>query len=92
MQQLLLKFVLWNFSGDTSSRAQVENFLASGETMRQQSLSHASVPCEPLDESFYEKDFYKVEATGAIVNLSSSVSLLNFYCSRLPSDGFVLDS
>jgi endoribonuclease Dicer len=59
--------------------------------MRQQSLIHASVPCAPLDDNLYKEAFYEVEATGAVVNLSSSVSLLYFYCSRLPSDGFVLD-
>lgn len=53
--------------------------------MRQQALIHASVPCAPLD-NLYMEDSYIVEKTGAMVNLSSSVSLLNFYCSRLPSD------
>lgn len=76
------------FSGDASSIAQVKNFLSSGETMRQQALIHASVPCAPLDNLYMEAS-YEVETTGAIVNLSSSVSLLNFYCSRLPSDGCV---
>lgn len=58
--------------------------------MRQESLRNASIPCSPLDDELHNEPCYKVETTGAVVTLSSSVSLLYFYCSRLPSDGFVL--
>lgn len=57
--------------------------------MTKESLSHASIPCGPLDDRFYSEEIYCVESTGAIVTLSSSVELLYFYCSRLPSDGLV---
>ncbi|KAK1360669.1 hypothetical protein POM88_045143 [Heracleum sosnowskyi] len=56
--------------------------------MRQESLRHAAVPCQPLDTEIYNEEFYQVDTTGAIVTLSSSVSLIYFYCSRLPSDGY----
>lgn len=56
--------------------------------MRKESLGHASVPCAPLD-ALPNKEFYSVASTGAIVTRSSSVSLIYFYCSRLPSDGLV---
>lgn len=54
--------------------------------MRREVLSHADLPCEPLGTEMYGEPWYSVESTGAIVTLSSSVALLHFYCSRLPSD------
>lgn len=54
--------------------------------MRKESLRHASLPCVPLESDLQEDDFYCVESTGAVVSLSSSISLIYFYCSRLPSD------
>ncbi|XP_022864537.1 endoribonuclease Dicer homolog 2 isoform X3 [Olea europaea var. sylvestris] len=79
-------FVLMVKSGDTATLNRVENYLASGDIMRKECLSHASLPCEPLDSKLNSEEYYEVESTGAIVTLSSSVSLLHFYCSRLPSD------
>ncbi|GAA0158861.1 hypothetical protein LIER_15782 [Lithospermum erythrorhizon] len=79
-------FIIMMASDDTSALKKVRKFLASGETMRKDVLSNASVPCEPLD--LCKEVYYKVEATGAIVSLTSSIALLNFYCSRLPSDGY----
>ncbi|XP_027768905.1 endoribonuclease Dicer homolog 2-like [Solanum pennellii] len=81
-------FLLMVKSGDESTLARMQNFMASGEMMRQESLRHASEPCSPLVDEMYDEPCYKVESTGAIVTLSSSVSLLYFYCSRLPSDGY----
>ncbi|KAF8378092.1 hypothetical protein HHK36_029428 [Tetracentron sinense] len=77
-------------SGDASTLSRVKNYLASGDIMRKESLRHASLPCAPFESEMYDEDFYLVESTGAIVTLSSSVALIYFYCSRLPSDGFVL--
>ncbi|RAL54301.1 hypothetical protein DM860_001429 [Cuscuta australis] len=79
-------------SGDKSTLDRVTNYLASGEIMRKESLSHASQPCSPLHCELYDEYSYKVEATGAVVNLRSSVSLLNLYCSRLPSDQYFAPS
>ncbi|XP_073037868.1 endoribonuclease Dicer homolog 2-like [Primulina eburnea] len=80
-------FVLLVESGNVSALAQVKKYLASGTIIRSECLSHSDLPCEPLGEK-YSEPCYKVESTGAIVTLSSSVSLLYFYCSRLPSDGY----
>ncbi|KAM7525882.1 hypothetical protein LguiA_015784 [Lonicera macranthoides] len=81
-------FLLLVKRGDNSTLAQVKNYLVSGDLMRQESLSHASIPCEPLDGDLSNEIFYRVETTGALATLSSSVSLIYFYCSRLPSDGY----
>ncbi|XP_073032399.1 endoribonuclease Dicer homolog 2-like [Primulina eburnea] len=80
-------FVLMVESEDTSALSQVKNYLAGGEMMRSECLSHADFPCEPLGQ-MYSEPCYEVKTTRAIVNLSSSVSLIYFYCSRLPSDGY----
>ncbi|PSS04962.1 Endoribonuclease [Actinidia chinensis var. chinensis] len=81
-------FLLMLKSEDTSTLNRVKNYLASGDVMREESLRHASLPCEPLDSELYNEVFYRVESTGAVVTLSSSVALIYFYCSRLPSDGY----
>ncbi|XP_074323275.1 endoribonuclease Dicer homolog 2-like [Apium graveolens] len=81
-------FLLLVKSGDNSLYARVKNYLSSGEIMRQETLRHAAVPCQPLDTEIYNEVFYRVESTGAIVTLNSSVSLIYFYCSQLPSDGY----
>ncbi|KAL3833920.1 hypothetical protein ACJIZ3_008656 [Penstemon smallii] len=82
------EFILMVKSGDTSGLARVENYLSSGSLMRRECLSHANLPCKPLDNEMYGEPWYQVESTGALVTLSSSVNLLYFYCSRLPSDGY----
>ncbi|KAL3520480.1 hypothetical protein ACH5RR_018629 [Cinchona calisaya] len=81
-------FLIMVKSGDKSTLAQVRNYLASGDRMRQESLRHSSVPCAPLKTELHKEVCYKVQTTGAFVNLSSSVQLLYFYCSRLPCDGY----
>lgn len=79
-------FLIMVKSGDNSTLDRVRNYLVCGKVMRQQSLSHESDPCMPLNR--HEEVCYKVESTGAIVNLNSSISLLHSYCSRLPCDGY----
>ena len=37
--------------------------------MREESLRHASLPCEPVDSELYNEVFYLVESTGAVVTL-----------------------
>ncbi|KAK3016706.1 hypothetical protein RJ639_005644, partial [Escallonia herrerae] len=81
-------FLLLVESGDSSTLSRVENYLSSGDVMRKESLRHASLPCEPVQRDLYNEIFYEVEGTGAKVTLSSSVGLIYFYCSRLPSDGY----
>ncbi|KAG5574722.1 hypothetical protein H5410_054856 [Solanum commersonii] len=81
-------FLLIVRKGDDATLTRMQNYMASGEIMRQESLLHVSIPCSlPYDE-LHDEPCYKVESTGAVVTLSSSVSLLYFYCSRLPSDGY----
>ncbi|KAB5538633.1 hypothetical protein DKX38_016166 [Salix brachista] len=70
---------------DLATHARLENYLSSTDIMRRESLSHTSTPCSALQ---CEDEFYYVEGTGAVVTLSSSISLIGFYCSRLPSDGY----
>ncbi|XP_052186204.1 endoribonuclease Dicer homolog 2-like isoform X2 [Diospyros lotus] len=82
-------FLLMVRSGDNATLNQMKNYLASGDIMREESLRHSHLPCEPLDSELLNEAFYCVKSTGAVVTLSSSVALLHFYCSRLPSDGFV---
>lgn len=74
------------YSDDKPGMDRVEKYLASGDMMRREALRHADLPCEPLGTEMYGEAWYRVESTGAIVTLSSSVALLHFYCSRLPSD------
>jgi len=52
-------------------------------------MRHSSLPCDPFDDEEYDEESYRVASTGAIANLSSSISLIYLYCSRLPADGLV---
>lgn len=81
-------YVLMLKSGDSSTHSRVQNYLASGAIMRKESLRHSSLPCTPLEIDLQDDDFYRVESTGASLSLASSIGLVYFYCSRLPSDGY----
>ncbi|KAL7582994.1 endoribonuclease Dicer homolog 2-like [Lactuca sativa] len=81
-------FLLLVKSGDEKTLNKVNNYLLSGKRMRDESLSHASEPCGPLEKDLYDAVVYHVESTGATLSLSSSISMVYFYCSRLPSDGY----
>ncbi|KAL6504014.1 hypothetical protein OROGR_025937 [Orobanche gracilis] len=81
-------FVLMVKGDDASALSRVKNYLASGDIMRKECLNHTHLPCEPLANEMHGECWYEVESTGAIVTTSSSVTLLNFYCSRLPSDRY----
>ncbi|XP_050208112.1 endoribonuclease Dicer homolog 2 isoform X2 [Mercurialis annua] len=81
-------YLLMVKSGDVSTCSRLENYLASGELMRKESIRHGSVPCSPIETELQEDEFYCVESTNALATLSSSISLIHFYCSRLPSDGY----
>ncbi|XP_028125404.1 endoribonuclease Dicer homolog 2-like [Camellia sinensis] len=81
-------FLLMVRSGDSSTLTRVKNYIASGDIMREESLRHASLPCASLDSELFNEVLYRVQSTGAVVTLSSSVALIYFYCSRLPSDGY----
>ncbi|GLT72572.1 hypothetical protein SLA2020_444960 [Shorea laevis] len=80
-------YILMIDSEDSATRSRLEKYLDSVDIMRKASLCHALVPCSPLDQSsLNDEEVYSVESTGATVTLSSSVGLIQFYCSRLPSD------
>ncbi|WCJ38880.1 dicer-like 2 [Euphorbia peplus] len=81
-------YVLMVKNGDSSTYSKLRKFLASGEIMRNESLRYASVPCLPPKCEFDDDEYYCVESTEAKACLASSVSLIHFYCSRLPSDGY----
>ncbi|CAL0309193.1 unnamed protein product [Lupinus luteus] len=79
-------YLLMVKSGDSVTHSRLENYLACGDIMRKESLRQSSIPC-----GFFEQlpeEVYRVESTGAIVNLSSSITLIYLYCSWLPSDGY----
>ncbi|CAI9090837.1 OLC1v1025698C1 [Oldenlandia corymbosa var. corymbosa] len=81
-------FLIMVKSGDTSTLNRICNYVCCGTMMREESLIHALVPCTPLNCEMDEEHYYKVQSTGACVNLASSIQLLHFYCSRLPCDGY----
>ncbi|KAL8511973.1 hypothetical protein ACS0TY_018436 [Phlomoides rotata] len=81
-------FVIMVKSDDHLANAKVKKYLESGSMMQKECLSRLYLPCQPLSTEIYGEPQYQVECTGAIVTLSSSVALLNFYCSRLPSDRY----
>ncbi|XP_010485668.1 PREDICTED: endoribonuclease Dicer homolog 2-like isoform X2 [Camelina sativa] len=74
-------------SGDLLTQSRLKKYISGGKRMREESLHHSLVPCPPLPDDSDEL-FFRVESTGATVTLSSSVSLIYHYCSRLPSDEY----
>ncbi|KAE8698887.1 Endoribonuclease Dicer-like protein 2 [Hibiscus syriacus] len=79
-------YLLMVESGDSKTLSRLQDYLACGEVMRKESLSHASDHCAPLTNDSYDEEFYFVASTGARMTPSSSVGLIYFYCSRLPAD------
>nr|AUH15438.1 dicer-like 2 protein [Dimocarpus longan] len=73
-------------TGDNTTLSRLKGYLDSGNMMRMESLRLASLDCLPMESNMDDEVFYQVESTEAIVTLSSSVGLIYFYCSRLPSD------
>ncbi|XP_047176207.1 endoribonuclease Dicer homolog 2-like [Vigna umbellata] len=82
-------YILMVERGDSATRSRLEKYLASVDIMRKESLRHSSLPCDSFEADEFDKEAYHVASTGAIANLSSSISLIYFYCSRLPADGLV---
>ncbi|XP_057430134.1 endoribonuclease Dicer homolog 2-like [Lotus japonicus] len=81
-------YILMVKSGDSVTCSRLEKYLSSGDIRRKESLCHSSLPCDPLESDLFHEETYRVESTGTIVNLSSSIDLLHLYCSRLPGDGY----
>ncbi|XP_050384255.1 endoribonuclease Dicer homolog 2 [Argentina anserina] len=81
-------YVLMVKRGDSNTYSRLQNYLASGDIMRKESLRHSSSPCSSLEIDLEDDGFYMVESTGASLTVESSIGLMYFYCSRLPSDGY----
>ncbi|XP_024027815.1 endoribonuclease Dicer homolog 2 isoform X2 [Morus notabilis] len=81
-------FIIMVESGDLNTQSRLEKYCERGDIMRKEFLCQSSLPCISLETDFSEGKFYCVESTGAIVTLNSSISLIEFYCSRLPSDKY----
>ncbi|XP_022635484.1 endoribonuclease Dicer homolog 2 isoform X2 [Vigna radiata var. radiata] len=81
-------YILMVERGDSATRSRLEKYLASVDIMRKESLRHSSLPCDPFEGDDFDKEAYHVASTGAVANLSSSISLVYLYCSRLPADGY----
>ncbi|KAK7246158.1 hypothetical protein RIF29_41018 [Crotalaria pallida] len=79
-------FILMVKNGDSVTNSKLEKFLASGDMMRKESLCQSSGPCDTFE--LIPEEAYRVESTGASVNLSSSITLIYLYCSWLPADGY----
>uniref|UniRef100_A0A0D9ZA05 Uncharacterized protein n=1 Tax=Oryza glumipatula TaxID=40148 RepID=A0A0D9ZA05_9ORYZ len=77
-----------NQRGDVEAHTNAKKFLASGQIMREESLRLGSISCQPLENTLCEDTYYRVESTRAIVTLNSSVPLIHFFCSKLPSDEY----
>lgn len=71
------------------AQTNAEKFLASVQIMREESLRLGSISCQPLENTLCKDTYYRVESTRAIVTLNSSVPLIHFFCSKLPSDELV---
>lgn len=83
---MLILFNSFIYSGDLNTQSRLEKYCERGDIMRKELLCQSSLPCISLETDFSEGKFYCVESTGAIVTFNSSISLIEFYCSRLPSD------
>ncbi|XP_052735388.1 endoribonuclease Dicer homolog 2 isoform X6 [Vigna angularis] len=75
-------------SGDSATCSRLEKYLASGDIMRKEALRYSSLPCDPFEGDQFDEETYRVANTDAFANLSSSISLIHLYCSRLPADGY----
>uniref|UniRef100_A0A0E0KFW1 Uncharacterized protein n=1 Tax=Oryza punctata TaxID=4537 RepID=A0A0E0KFW1_ORYPU len=74
--------------GDVEAHTKAKKFLASGQIMREESLRLGSISCQQLENTLCEDTYYRVDSTRAIVTLNSSVPLIHFFCSKLPSDEY----
>ncbi|KAK3146816.1 hypothetical protein QOZ80_3BG0272490 [Eleusine coracana subsp. coracana] len=81
-------YVLLVRRGDVEALSKTEKFLSSGQMMREESLRLAPAICQPLENTLCDEEYYCVESTGALVTLNSSVPLIYFFCSKLPSDEY----
>ncbi|KAF8722027.1 hypothetical protein HU200_022652 [Digitaria exilis] len=81
-------YVLLVQRGDANARSKIQKFLSSVQIMREESLRLALTPSQPLLNTLCKEEFYAVQSTEAVVTLNSSVQLIYFFCSKLPSDEY----
>lgn len=79
--------------GNLSHEAFLRNARNSEEILRKEAiertdLSHIKDISRLISVDSSPGTVYQVESTGAVVSLNSSVGLVHFYCSQLPSDRF----
>lgn len=79
-------FLCFCIRGDAAALSKTQKFLAGGQIMREESLRLSSISCQPLPNTMCKEESYCVQSTGAVVTLNSSVQLIYFFCSKLPSD------
>ena len=81
------------YRGNLSHATFLRNARNSEETLRKEAiertdLSHLKDTSRLISVDMVPGTVYQVESTGAIVSLNSSVGLIHFYCSQLPSDRY----
>ncbi|XP_011623569.2 endoribonuclease Dicer homolog 2 isoform X1 [Amborella trichopoda] len=75
-------------SKDYATFRRIDKYLVSGKVMRTESLRRKFDPALPIENPLHSGEYYRVETTGAIVTLNSSVALIYRYCSQLPADRY----
>ncbi|XP_066370004.1 endoribonuclease Dicer homolog 2a-like isoform X3 [Miscanthus floridulus] len=83
-------YVLLIRRGDADALSKMEGFLASGQIMREESQRLESTCCQPPPNTLCDEEVYRVQSTGAIVTLNSSIRLIYSFCSKLPSDEYFI--
>ncbi|XWS46323.1 hypothetical protein CRYUN_Cryun14cG0055500 [Craigia yunnanensis] len=86
-------YILMIERGNLSHVTFLRNARNSEETLRKEAiertdLSHLKDTSRLISVDMVPGTVYQVESTGAIVSLNSSVGLIHFYCSQLPSDRY----
>ncbi|XP_075650109.1 endoribonuclease Dicer homolog 1-like [Castanea sativa] len=86
-------YILMVSRGNLSHEAFLRNARNSEEILRKEAiertdLSHIKDISRLISVDSSPGTIYQVESTGAVVSLNSSVGLVHFYCSQLPSDRY----
>ncbi|XP_050249563.1 endoribonuclease Dicer homolog 1 [Quercus robur] len=86
-------YILMVERGNLSHEAFLRNARNSEEILRKEAiertdLSHIKDISRLISVDSSPGTVYQVESTGAVVSLNSSVGLVHFYCSQLPSDRY----
>lgn len=89
---LLLLILLLNFNlthSNSEGHTNLLSFLRESEAlMREETLNRSFVIPGLTNSEEVESECYRVESTGAVADLTYSVSLVHYYCSQLPGDRY----